>query len=94
MSPMEPGFDSASIGVPGAFLPGSEIVLDLHWRNEAALGLTLERVDLTHDLALVRRRFRRCLAVNGSLRADGAPTEVLTTEVLERTFGSSDALAH
>ena len=48
----------------------------------------------THDLALVRRRFRRCLAVNGSLRADGAPTEVLTTEVLERTFGSSDALAH
>ena len=48
----------------------------------------------THDLALVRRRFRRCLAVNGSLRADGAPTEVLTTEVLERTFGSGDALAH
>ena len=48
----------------------------------------------THDLALVRRRFRRCLAVNGSLRADGAPTEGLTTEVLERTFGSSDALAH
>lgn len=48
----------------------------------------------THDLALVRRRFRRCLAVNGTLRADGAPAEVLTTEVLERTFGSSDALAH
>jgi len=48
----------------------------------------------THDLALVRRRFRRCLAINGTLRADGAPAEVLTTDVLERTFGSSGALAH
>jgi ABC-type Mn2+/Zn2+ transport system ATPase subunit len=42
----------------------------------------------THDLALARRRFRRCLAVNATVQADGAPRDVLTTEVLEATFGS------
>ena len=43
----------------------------------------------THDLALARRRFPRCIAVNGTVRADGRPTDVLTNEVLESTFGSA-----
>ena len=30
----------------------------------------------THDLALARRRFDRCLAVNGTLRGDGPPAQV------------------
>ena len=42
------------------------------------------------SLALARRRFTRCLAVNGTLRADGAPGTVLTTEALDSTFGSAD----
>lgn len=47
----------------------------------------------THDLALARRRFDRCLAINGTLRADGRPEDVLSTEVLEATFGSAGARA-
>jgi ABC-type Mn2+/Zn2+ transport system ATPase subunit len=47
----------------------------------------------THDLALARRRFSRCLAVNGTIRADGAPQQVLTVDVLESTFGSGGARA-
>ena len=42
----------------------------------------------THDLALARRRFGRCLAVNGTLRADGPPAEVLSLDVLDATFGT------
>jgi manganese/iron transport system ATP-binding protein len=42
----------------------------------------------THDLALARKRFGRCLAVNGTLLADGPPAEVLSLDVLESTFGS------
>ncbi len=48
----------------------------------------------THDLALARRRFGRCLAINGTVRADGLPTEVLTTAVLERTFGTAEHEHH
>jgi ABC-type branched-subunit amino acid transport system ATPase component len=47
----------------------------------------------THDLALARRRFGRCLAVNGTLRADGAPNDVLSLEVLDATFGSAGSRA-
>jgi len=43
----------------------------------------------THDLALARRRFSRCLAVNGRLQADGSPDEVLSADILDRTFGSA-----
>ena len=43
----------------------------------------------THDLALARRRFSRCLAVNGRLRGDGSPEVVLSPDVLDRTFGSA-----
>ncbi len=43
----------------------------------------------THDLALARRRFARCLAVNGTLRADGPPAQSLSADVLDSTFGSA-----
>jgi manganese/iron transport system ATP-binding protein len=43
----------------------------------------------THDLALARRRFTRCLAVNGRLLGDGSPETVLASDVLDRTFGSA-----
>jgi ABC-type Mn2+/Zn2+ transport system ATPase subunit len=43
----------------------------------------------THDLALAKRRFSRCLAVNGTLRGDGPPGTVLTGDALDATFGSA-----
>lgn len=43
----------------------------------------------THDLALARRRFARCIAVNGTIRGDGPAAEVLASEVLDATFGSA-----
>jgi manganese/iron transport system ATP-binding protein len=43
----------------------------------------------THDLALARRRFPRCMAVNRRLLGDGSPDEVLAPEILDRTFGSA-----
>lgn len=48
----------------------------------------------THDLALAKRRFSRCLAVNGTLRADGAPADVLTGDALDATFGSGSGTHH
>ncbi|CAN5638878.1 metal ABC transporter ATP-binding protein [soil metagenome] len=48
----------------------------------------------THDLALARRRFQRCLAVNGTLRGDGTPEQVLSAEILDTTFGSLRAVPH
>ena len=54
----------------------------------AADGTTL--LIATHDLALARRRFDRCLAINGTLRADGASADVLSLDVLESVFGSAD----
>lgn len=47
----------------------------------------------THDLAVARRRFGRLLAINGTLRADGSPAEVLAEAVLDTTFGSASAPA-
>jgi len=49
----------------------------------------------THDLALARKRFDRCLAVNHTLRGDGPPAQVLSIDVLETVFGSGvrDAVA-
>lgn len=43
----------------------------------------------SHDLAVVRRRMRRCLAINGGLRADGPPATVLTHDTLDSVFGSA-----
>jgi ABC-type Mn2+/Zn2+ transport system ATPase subunit len=42
----------------------------------------------THDLGLARTHFDRCLAVNGTLVADGSPDEVLSAAVLDATFGA------
>ncbi|MFN0091147.1 MAG: metal ABC transporter ATP-binding protein [Acidimicrobiales bacterium] len=56
-------------------------------------ALTGEGVSLliaTHDLALARRRFSRCLAINGALVADGPPGQVLIGGALEATFGSGE----
>jgi ABC-type Mn2+/Zn2+ transport system ATPase subunit len=43
----------------------------------------------THDLALARRRFARCIAVNGTIRGDGAAADVLAPDVLDATFGTA-----
>jgi ABC-type Mn2+/Zn2+ transport system ATPase subunit len=43
----------------------------------------------THDLALARRRFARCIAINGTVRGDGPPDEVLAADVLDATFGTA-----
>jgi len=42
----------------------------------------------THDLALARRRFDRCLALNGRLVGDGPPSIALSEAAVEATFGS------
>jgi ABC-type Mn2+/Zn2+ transport system ATPase subunit len=42
----------------------------------------------THDLALARHRFDRCIAVNGTVVADGPPEIALESRALEATFGS------
>lgn len=46
-----------------------------------------------HDLALARRHFDRCLAVNGTLVADGPPEEVLVGDVFESVFGATVAVS-
>ena len=53
----------------GVDQPRTEALLDLFARLRDE-GTTL--LVATHDLALARRRFDRCLAVNGRLVADGA----------------------
>jgi ABC-type Mn2+/Zn2+ transport system ATPase subunit len=72
----------------GVDQPTTEDLLDL-FRALATEGTTL--LVATHDLALARRRFDRCLAVNGTLRADGAPDDVLSLAVLDTVFGSATA---
>ena len=69
----------------GVDQPTTEELFDL-FRTLAADGTTL--LVSTHDLALARRRFDRCLAVNGTLRADGDPSDVLSVDALETIFGS------
>ena len=44
----------------------------------------------THDLALVRSRFPRCLTVNRSVLGDGDPATELTGDRLERLFSRSN----
>jgi ABC-type Mn2+/Zn2+ transport system ATPase subunit len=56
----------------------------------AAQGTTL--LVATHDLALAKRRFSRCLAVNGTLQGDGPPATVLTGDSLDATFGSAKGI--
>ena len=42
----------------------------------------------THDLGLVRSRFQRCLTVNGRVLGDGEPSVELSSEKIDRLFGS------
>jgi len=43
----------------------------------------------THDLALARQHFTRCIAINGRVVAEGPSHRVLASEVLDATFGSA-----
>jgi manganese/iron transport system ATP-binding protein len=70
----------------GVDQPTTLELLDV-FRSLADDGTTI--IVATHDLALARRRFARCLAVNGTLRGDGTPGEVLSADVLDATFGSA-----
>ncbi len=69
----------------GVDQPTSDELFDV-FRSLAGDGASL--LVATHDLALARHRFSRCLAVNGTLIADGPPAEVLSLDVLDATFGS------
>lgn len=71
----------------GVDQPTTEDLFDL-FRTLAAEGTTL--LVATHDLALARRRFDRCLAVNTTLLADGDPADVLSLEALDSIFGSAN----
>jgi len=55
------------------------------FRDLSAAGATL--LVATHDLALVRARFARAVAINRRLVGDGPPDEVLSAAGLERFFG-------
>ena len=72
----------------GVDQPSTLELLDV-FESLAAQGTTL--LVATHDLALAKRRFSRCLAVNGTLRGDGTPATVLTGDALDATFGSGGA---
>lgn len=63
--------------------PTSEALLALFSRL-AADGAAL--VVTTHDLALVRTHFTRCVALNRTIVGDGAPAAVLAPEALERVY--------
>ena len=70
----------------GVDQPSTAELFDVFGRLTAS-GTTL--LIATHDLALARRKFPRCMAINGALLGDGPPDEVLSVEVLDRTFGSA-----
>ena len=69
----------------GVDLPSTDELLELFDRL-ARSGRTI--LVATHDLALTRLRFDRCLAINRALVADGSPGNVLDTASLDATFGS------
>jgi manganese/zinc/iron transport system ATP- binding protein len=68
----------------GVDAPTSEMLLGLLGELCSA-GAAI--IVATHDLALTRRRFQRCLGVNGVLVADGSPTQVLDETCVERLYG-------
>lgn len=74
----------------GVDQPRTESLLDLfdELRHDGATLLVA-----THDLALARRRFGRCLAINTRLVADGPPGRALVGSALEATFGSAEDIA-
>ncbi|MBM3675668.1 MAG: metal ABC transporter ATP-binding protein [Actinobacteria bacterium] len=70
----------------GVDRPSTESLVTL-FEELAAAGTTL--LVSTHDLALARGRFARCLAINGRLVADGPPRACLSDRELEAVFGST-----
>ena len=74
----------------GVDQPRTEQLLDVFGALQAD-GVTM--LVATHDLALARRRFDRCLAVNGRLVADGDPRHVLADGLLDAVFGSAPVSA-
>ena len=74
----------------GVDAPGTAAFLDL-FAGLAADGASV--LVATHDLALARRRFGRCLAINRGLVADGDPAVALDGAALEATFGSGSLVA-
>lgn len=69
----------------GVDRPGTLALLDLldGLASEGAAVLVS-----THDLAIARHCFRRCLALNRRIVADGDPREVLDASGIDATFGS------
>ena len=72
----------------GVDMPTTESLLEL-FADLCARGTSL--LVATHDLALARRRFARCLAVNGRVVADGPPSIALGEANVDATFGSGAA---
>jgi manganese transport system ATP-binding protein len=70
----------------GVDRPGTRDLLELFDRL-AGDGATI--LVATHDLALARHRFTRCLALNRHLVADGPPMAALDGRRLEAVFGST-----
>ncbi len=70
----------------GVDAPTTEELFELFDRL-AARGVTI--LVSTHDLAIARRRFHRCIAINRTIQGDGPPSVVLGTEILDATFGSA-----
>jgi ABC-type Mn2+/Zn2+ transport system ATPase subunit len=70
----------------GVDAPTSDQLLVL-FRSLCDTGVTV--LLATHDLALARRRFSRCLALNGTVVADGPPATALSDAALDATFGSA-----
>lgn len=66
--------------------PGTAELFDVF---ERLVGEGATLLVATHDLALARRRFSRCLAVNHRLLGDGSPSVVLSSSALESVFGSA-----
>jgi len=48
----------------------------------------------THDLNFVAAHLPRIVCVRGEVTADGSPTEALTSETLQRTYGAPMRVVH
>ncbi len=72
--------------VSGVDVPTQEQILEI-FHDLAAAGRTL--LVTTHHLQHLGNHFNLLLSLNRKLIAFGPPTEVLTTDVVARTFGSS-----
>lgn len=75
--------DEPTSGVdPATRLDVLEVLAELH-----RAGLTV--ILTTHDLNAVAAHLPRVVCLNGRITADGAPTAVLTPEVLAATYGGA-----